>query len=80
MRKSTIFSRKGDPGIREGESQTGENPGGIKNMDRLPGAIFVVDPERKNRRQRGQEIGILHWCCRYQLQSRGGGLPHPWQR
>jgi hypothetical protein len=55
-----------------------KNLGGIKNMSRLPGALFIVDPARSiwpspkaaswasHRRHRG-----------HQLRSRRGGLSHP---
>ena len=47
--------------------------GGIKNMDRLPGAIFVVDPKKERIAVReARKIGIpSDRHRRYQLQSRG---------
>ena len=50
--------------------------GGIKNMDRLPDAVF-----RSQRRQRGEETRYPgHRDRRYQLRSRRRRLYHPGQR
>ncbi|MFR1475921.1 MAG: 30S ribosomal protein S2 [Hydrogeniiclostridium mannosilyticum] len=32
--------------------------GGIKEMKQLPGALFIVDPARRNRRSRSKKLGI----------------------
>ena len=59
-----------------------KNLGGIKNMKRLPDAIFVVDPKKERICvQEAHTLGITaDRYCRHQLRSGGAGLCDPGQR
>ena len=51
---------------------------GIKNMDRLPSAVFIIDPRRSNRGRGGQPPGHPdRGHRRHQLRSRRDRLPVP---
>ena len=56
-----------------------KNYGGIKTMERLPDAVFIVDPKkREKRRAGGQKTGHSGDChCRYQLRPGRRRLYYP---
>ncbi len=80
--RSTCCRRKRQPASKDELEQLEQLLGGIKDMTRLPGALFIVDP-RKERIAVAEARKLEdpdHRHRRHELRSRRDRLRHPGQR